>query len=193
MTSDEPSKRFKNYAPSIIKIYDRDGHVLLEETSLVAVSVKAGKEYGIVALGNEVAENLELFDMNSPAAKAAREEALRDPRLKRYWKDIARDDFIVDITVGSPLRNGVIAEVGLSHRMFRYFLTKTKVLGWFVKPCIAVCAPVEMTEVESMALTNVMLTAGTRDVLIFEKLYREVAHEIPRKYKATIEIVPNDA
>jgi len=92
--------------------------------------------------------------------------------------------------VGSPLRNGIIAEYDLAKSMFHYFLAKARPWSIF-KPKIAVCTPVEMTDVESRALTSVMRDIGAKQVMLFEKPYELVANDIPCSFDVIIDILPD--
>jgi len=178
--------RFTKYSPSAIKIYDKEGRVVLEELSLVAMLPQHGS---IVGIGKEVRENHESFDNDSPKRLEIKEMVMNDPVLLKKYGEFVN----TVVLVGSPLRNGTIAEFEISKRMFMYFVHKAKVYGLFCKffkSRIAVCVPVEQTDVETKALRDVMLSIGAKDVLIFEKLYNDVVQDIPSKYGIAIEIIP---
>lgn len=178
--------KFAKYSPSVIKIYDREGRIVLEEISLVAMLPHDGS---IVGIGKEVRENPESFDNDSPKRLEMKEKVMNDPILYKKFGEFVN----TDILVGSPLKNGTIAELEISKRMFMYFLHKAKVFKLFYKffkPRIAVCVPVEKTDVETKVLRDIMLSLGAKDVLVFEKLYSDVVQDIPSKYGIIIEIIP---
>ena len=178
--------RFTEYSPSVIKIYNKEGHVILEDISLVAIKPQDGL---IVGIGEEVRENRESFDINSPKRLEMNEMVMNDPKLYKKYGEFIN----TVVLVGSPLKNGTIAELEISKRMFMYFLYKAKIFKPFYKlfkPRIAVCVPVEKTDVEAKVLREVMLSLGAKDVLIFEKPYSAVVQEIPSKCSIIIEIIP---
>lgn len=178
--------RFTKYSPSAIKIYNKEGRMVLEELSLVAMLPHDGS---IVGMGKEVRENPESFDKDSPKRLEMKEKVMNDPVLLKKYGEFVN----TVVLVGSPLKNGTIAELEISKRMFMYFVHKAKVFKLFYKffkPRIAVCVPVEQTDVETTALRDVMLSIGAKDVLIFEKPYIDVVQDIPSKYGIVIEIIP---
>ena len=178
--------RFTKYSPSVIKIYNREGHVVLEDISLVAITPHNGS---IVGIGEEVRENPESFDMDSPKRLEMKEKVMNDPKLYKKFGEFVN----TVVLVGSPLKNGTIAELEISKSMFMYFLYKAKIFKLFYKlfkPRIAVCVPVEKTDVETKALRDVMLSLGAKDVLIFEKPYNATVQDIPSKCSIVIEIIP---
>jgi len=115
-----------------------------------------------------------------------REMVLSNPDLyEKYGKSMNSDIF-----VDSPLQNGIIAEYDFVKSMFNYFLVKVNPWSIF-KPKIAVCIPVEMTDVEARALKSVMRDIDAKQVLLFEKPYELVANDIPCNFSIIIDIIPD--
>ena len=148
--------KFVNYRPSVIIFYDRQGDILLQEISLLAVSA----DDAIAALGNEVNDK--------------RDEILREGLL-----------------IGSPLKNGVVAEFEMSKKMFTYFFRKAGISKIW-PPRTALCVPVDMTEVETRAWVDLMYSVGAKPkkLLMIEAAYPEAIPHIPNHYTLVIEISP---
>ena len=91
--------------------------------------------------------------------------------------------------IGSPLKNGLVAEFGISGVLFWHFFKKVQVRR-FPRPEIAVCVPVEMTQVEKHVLNELMRYLGIKNTLIVEQSYEKAAQSIMDKYKIIIEIMP---
>ena len=69
-----------------------------------------------------------------------------------------------------PLRQGVISDYSVTHKMLKYFIQKA--LGGkqrFRKPVISVCVPSGVTEVEKRAVEDATIEAGAREVHIIEE------------------------
>lgn len=73
--------------------------------------------------------------------------------------------------------------------MFKYFLKKANIRT-FIPRKIAVCVPVDLTQVEYKALHDAILCIGAKSVLIIDDLYENVSQSIPSAYKIIIEIIP---
>lgn len=104
-----------------------------------------------------------------------------------------KDDDIKDISVVCPLREGIVADYTISVKMFQYFVTKA--LGhksiFSQKPKIAVCIPVELTEVEEIAFRDSFYQAGAKDVLINEIPFEKGIETISADYTIVVGIIPN--
>lgn len=165
--------KFANYKPSIITIYNQDGYVLLKELSLFAINIQNGC---ILAVGEEAQTVIKQIDdmwANHPLQNDAALEF-----------DLTSEDVIV----GSPLKNGTIADFDWASKMFKYFLYKVNGLSRFKRPRIAVCVPVDMTQVEHKALEELILSIGAKSVLIIEEPFERAIRDIPSSYKIIIEI-----
>jgi len=148
---------FTSYEPSMMKLYNQDRNIILNEISLVAISNRED----VVALGNEVKiigerESAELF-------------------------------------IGSPLKNGVVADFKLSCALFMFLLLRAEALSLFrmFRPHVAICIPIKMTYVEQRAMMEVMRDIGINNYLIIEESYREAARQISERFKIVVEIIPN--
>lgn len=94
------------------------------------------------------------------------------------------------LMVTSPLRGGAVADFDLTKAMFEAFLKKiASGPRIFSRPKIAVCAPIDMTQVEERALREACLIAGAKGVLVFEERVDSAWEQIPPSYKIIIEIV----
>ena len=108
--------------------------------------------------------------------------SLREPSViavnKRFGKVIAvggqAKDMLgktpEDIEVYRPLKNGVIAEFGMSKVMLKMFIDRiAKNNKFFLRPDIIICIPYGITEVEKIAAFDAVLEAGARTVAVIEE------------------------
>jgi len=75
-----------------------------------------------------------------------------------------------NITAVRPLRDGVISDYETTEKMLRYFITK--VCGRrmiFFKPRVMICVPSGITEVERMAVKDVVDNVGAKEVYIIDE------------------------
>ena len=69
-----------------------------------------------------------------------------------------------------PLRQGVISDYTITEKMLKYFIQKAVGKNFFGRrPCISVCVPSGVTEVEKKAVEDATYQAGARDVYIIEE------------------------
>ena len=69
-----------------------------------------------------------------------------------------------------PLRHGVISDYTTTEKMLKYFIRKAVGRNLFGRrPCISVCVPSGVTEVEKRAVETATYNAGARDVTIIEE------------------------
>ena len=190
-------QKLKNYAPSCVIIYDSDGQVLLKELSLVAFNTFTNK---VLVIGNEaegiddVRVQIELFKQLD---EAVQQQTLRELRKKNKFniKKLAQsiEELIHPdaVLVGSPLQNGVVADLIAAKIMFRYFIGKTLFSSSFFgfKPHIAICNPGEVTSAMHDVFIALFLEAGCRSVTFFNKSCEEARYDIPSKCKFIVEIV----
>lgn len=73
-----------------------------------------------------------------------------------------------DIRVISPLQDGVISDYEVTEVMLRHFLGRVNPSRIF-KPRICVCVPSSITEVESRAVIDTVLSSGARNVYLIEE------------------------
>ena len=156
--------------PSNITIYDSSGHILINELSLLAI-IKGLEPSGILALGNE--------------AKLVSERLQNSNNILVEHKIGASD-----IAIGSPLRDGVIADIRGSYNIFRYLLQSIKAIHPFglIRPSVAVCTLSKMTSVEHDIMVSTLVQSGCKDIIIFNKSFQDAQYDIPNKYKFIIEI-----
>jgi rod shape-determining protein MreB len=84
------------------------------------------------------------------------------------------------IEVSRPLRNGVIADFEVTHRMLGYFLERVSGPGRLFKPRVMITVPLGVTSVEMRAVHEATLQAGSRDVhLIQEPLAAAIGVGLP--------------
>lgn len=76
----------------------------------------------------------------------------------------------VGVTTIAPLTNGVIADFEMTEHLIRHFMeTATESSSIFAHPCVAVCVPACVTEVEKRAVVEVTLAAGAKEALVVEE------------------------
>ncbi len=70
-----------------------------------------------------------------------------------------------------PLRQGVISDYDITEKMLKFFIQKVISSNFLLKrkPCIAVCVPSGVTEVERRAVENATKQAGARQVYVIEE------------------------
>ncbi len=74
-----------------------------------------------------------------------------------------------NIVAVRPLRQGVISDYTVTEKMIQYFIQKAIGRRSLRKPCIAVCVPSGVTEVEKKAVEDATYQAGAREVRIIEE------------------------
>jgi rod shape-determining protein MreB len=85
-----------------------------------------------------------------------------------------------DIEVMRPLRDGVIADFEVTHRMLGHFIEKVCGPARLFKPRVMITVPYGVTSVESRAVHEAALQAGSRDVrLIQEPLAAAIGVGLP--------------
>lgn len=167
------SRRISNYEPCMIIFYNREGHVLLREPSLLAVGLQG--DY-ILALGEEAGTVLARIDEIQESGDL---KSISDLNLTRK-----------DVVVGSPFKEGAVADFDLAIKMLKFFLYKVNGrCRLFRRPQIAVCVPPDMTQIEHKAMEELILSIGAKKALIFEKPFLKAIGEIPDSYKIIIEIL----
>lgn len=68
-----------------------------------------------------------------------------------------------------PLRHGVVSDYSVTEKMMKYFVQKALGRRSFRKPCISICIPSIVTEVEKKAVTEAAYAAGAREVHLVEE------------------------
>ncbi len=68
-----------------------------------------------------------------------------------------------------PLRDGVIADYGITSEMLKKFIRKVRGNSIFSKVRVIICIPWGVTEVERRAVNNAARTAGAKEVYIIEE------------------------
>ena len=72
------------------------------------------------------------------------------------------------IEVSRPLRDGVIADFEVTHRMLGYFIERVSGPARLFKPRVMITVPLGVTSVEMRAVHEATLQAGSRDDLHVE-------------------------
>ena len=84
------------------------------------------------------------------------------------------------IEVSRPLRDGVIADFEVTHRMLGYFIERVSGPARLFKPRVMITVPLGVTSVERCAVHEATLQAGSRDVhLIQEPLAAAIGVGLP--------------
>ena len=73
------------------------------------------------------------------------------------------------ITAVRPLKDGVIAEYGVTAEMLRHFFRKVVGGAILSRPKVVICIPYGVTEVEKRAVEDVTLDAGAQQVMLIEE------------------------
>lgn len=73
------------------------------------------------------------------------------------------------IEVSRPLREGVIADFEVTHRMLGHFIEKVSGPSRLFKPRVMITVPLGATSVESRAVHEATLQAGSRDVYLIQE------------------------
>jgi len=73
-----------------------------------------------------------------------------------------------NITAIRPLKDGVIADFGVTEQMLRYFIHAVAKSRW-ARPRVVVCVPSGVTGVERRALEEATLSAGARQAYLIEE------------------------
>jgi rod shape-determining protein MreB len=68
-----------------------------------------------------------------------------------------------------PIKDGVIADFGVTEAMLRYFIRKAHKHRALVRPRIIICVPYGCTEVERRAVRESAQSAGAREVYLIEE------------------------
>ncbi len=99
----------------------------------------------------------------------------RDARGDKHVMAVGRDaKEMLGRTPGNieairPLRDGVIADFGITEAMLRYFIKRAANPRSWQKPRIIICVPFGITEVEKRAVKESAEGAGARDVYLIEE------------------------
>lgn len=73
-----------------------------------------------------------------------------------------------DVRVVRPLEDGVISDYEVTEKMLKYFFNKVSPSRIF-KPRVCVCVPSAITEVESRAVIDTVMSSGARNVYLIEE------------------------
>lgn len=73
------------------------------------------------------------------------------------------------IQVIRPLKDGVIADFGITEAMLKHFINRLKLRGFMSKPRILICCPTNVTSVEQKAIREAAEKAGGKKVYIEEE------------------------
>ena len=68
-----------------------------------------------------------------------------------------------------PIKEGVIADFGMTEKMLKYFITKAHNRNSFVRPRVIIGVPSRITEVEQRAVRESATHAGAREVYLIEE------------------------
>ncbi len=117
--------------------------------------------------------------LNEPTVVAAR---IDDNKVVAVGKDAKE---MLGRTPGNiiatrPLKDGVIADYGITQQMLAYFIDKVCGRARFIKPEVMVCIPSGITQVEKRAVIDATMAAGASQVyLIDEPLAAAIGAKIP--------------
>ena len=68
-----------------------------------------------------------------------------------------------------PIKEGVIADFGMTEKMLKYFITKAHNRNSFIRPRVIIGVPSRITEVEQRAVRESATHAGAREVYLIEE------------------------
>ncbi|MCT4661638.1 MAG: rod shape-determining protein [Tissierellales bacterium] len=74
-----------------------------------------------------------------------------------------------NISAIRPVKEGVIADFGVTQSMIKYFMNKAFQKNAFVRPRVMVCIPSGVTEVERRAVEEATQQAGAREAYLIEE------------------------
>jgi len=74
-----------------------------------------------------------------------------------------------NISAIRPVKEGVIADFGVTQSMIKYFMNKAFQSNAFVRPRVMVCIPSGVTEVERRAVEEATQQAGAREAYLIEE------------------------
>ena len=100
------------------------------------------------------------------------------------------NDIREKLIIGSPFKQGVVADFDIAASLISVFIKMVTKYGFLVRPKIAVCANVDMTDVEHRALTECMYKVGAKKVHVMEESFSTAIQQIPSEYELIIEITP---
>ncbi len=84
------------------------------------------------------------------------------------------------IVATRPMRDGVIADYGVTEAMLRYFIQQAMGQNFLVKPEVMVCVAAGCTQVERRAVMDATISAGARNAyLIDEPLAAAIGANVP--------------
>ncbi len=67
-----------------------------------------------------------------------------------------------------PLKDGVVADFDITQALLRKFIKIARGAGVF-KPCVVICVPSGITEVEKRAVEEAAITAGAKEVVLLDE------------------------
>lgn len=73
-----------------------------------------------------------------------------------------------EVAVIKPLKGGVIADFDVAHAMLKAFLEKA-CPGGFLRPCVTVCVPYGVTDVERRAVLETVVRSGGKSAYVIEE------------------------
>ena len=73
------------------------------------------------------------------------------------------------IHVVRPIENGVITDFNLTEAMLKHFFNQVNPKTTIIQPKIVICVPSGITDIESRAIEDAALHAGSRDIILVEQ------------------------
>ncbi|MGW8144745.1 MAG: rod shape-determining protein MreB [Anaerolineales bacterium] len=73
------------------------------------------------------------------------------------------------IEVARPMQNGVIADYEITEKLLEYFIRKVSGSSRFIRPKVMITVPFGVTSVESRAVHEAILQAGTREAYLVQQ------------------------
>lgn len=157
------------YEPATITIAVKDRGIVLKESSMLLIHKESTQ---ITAIGNEAEQHMQ--DTESVSSQ---------------------------VVAINPLRRGIIANYAGSVAMFRHYIKKAlecsdtspkrHLCTRLKKPCIIICIPEPLTEVEQKAFQDCFYQAGAKKVMLTALPLEQVLpilSEIPGHYTVIIGI-----
>ncbi|MEK3880418.1 rod shape-determining protein [Paenibacillus sp. FSL M7-0420] len=74
-----------------------------------------------------------------------------------------------NITTIRPLRDGVIADFAITEMMLKYFIDSVGGRTWYSRPRILICAPTNITSVETKSIREAAERSGAKEVFMEEE------------------------
>lgn len=173
-----PEDWYRRFPPADVAVHNVRTGERLREPSLVAVQIRAAGGTGRVLCG----------EGEGAGSRAEMGKCLAVGRAARGYESDR------DAMVFSPLRNGQIAHFGAACCLFSVLLRRAGAGGLPFRPVVCVRMQERTTQVEERAMTESVLQAGARRVLVYrgslDSVLREARERRELRHAIVLHIEP---